>query len=137
MVTTLQLEVARRLTAKPGEPDYGLLTLLVQLDYLPLGWFKIPAGCFFPEPDVDSACVSLVRRAEPLLAPAQRATFVRLVKCSFSQRRKMMLKLLKAQWPEAALRAAFEHLTLSPQVRAEALSLEQFAALTRSLVPPP
>ena len=48
MVATLQLEVARRLMAKAGDEDYGVLTLLVQLDYEPRDWFKIPASCFFP-----------------------------------------------------------------------------------------
>jgi 16S rRNA (adenine1518-N6/adenine1519-N6)-dimethyltransferase len=48
MVATLQLEVAQRLMAKAGDDDYGVLTLLVQLDYEPREWFKIPAGCFFP-----------------------------------------------------------------------------------------
>src|SRR5690349_18350482 len=62
MVATLQLEVARRLMAKAGEEDYGILSLLVQLTHEPSGLFKIPAGCFFPPPDVDSACITLVRR---------------------------------------------------------------------------
>ena len=67
LVATLQLEVAQRLMARPDDDDYGVLTLLVQLDFEPRGWFKIPPGCFFPSPDVDSACVYLVRRAQPLL----------------------------------------------------------------------
>ena len=95
MVATLQLEVAQRLMAKSGDDDYGVLTLLVQLDYEPRNWFKIPAGCFYPAPDVDSACVVLIRRAPPLLPENQRAAFVKIVKRAFSQRRKMMLKLLK------------------------------------------
>src|SRR6185312_5636822 len=66
LVATLQLEVARRLMAQAGDDDYGLLTLLVQLDFEPRDSFKIPAGCFFPQPDVDSACVVLVRRTQPL-----------------------------------------------------------------------
>ena len=69
MVATLQIEVAKRLCAQAGSPDYGLLTLLVQLHYESRGWFKIPAGCFFPAPEVDSACVCLVRREQPLLPP--------------------------------------------------------------------
>src|SRR5204862_8061189 len=52
IVATLQLEVARRLVARPGDRDYGLLTLLVQLSYQALSRFKIPASCFFPQPDV-------------------------------------------------------------------------------------
>ena len=133
MVATLQIEVAKRLMAGPGTADYGVLTLLVQLDYEPQGWFKIPAGCFFPEPDVDSACVSLLRRPQPLLTPAQAASFVRIVKRSFSQRRKMMLKLLKQDWPEPVLGEAFQQLQLSPRVRAEQVALDQFVRLTQSL----
>ena len=134
MVATLQLEVARRLMAGPGSPDYGVLTLLVQFGYAPGLWFKIPPGCFFPEPDVDSACVCLVRRAQPLLLPAEATVFSKIVKRSFSQRRKMMLKLLKQDWPAPALHEAFTQLQLSPQVRAEAVSLEQFVELTRTLL---
>ena len=85
MVATLQLEVAQRLMAKAGDKDFGVLTLLVQLDYEPHDWFKIPAGCFFPAPDVDSACVILKRRAQPLLHENQHATFVKIVKRAFSQ----------------------------------------------------
>lgn len=133
MVVTLQLEVARRLLARADDEDYGLLTLLVQLDYEPRGWFKIPATCFFPAPDVDSACVVLVRRAEPLLADEHRAAFVKVVKRALSQRRKMMLKLLKADWPVEKLERAFAKLGISLQERAEKLSLAQFAELTRLL----
>jgi 16S rRNA (adenine1518-N6/adenine1519-N6)-dimethyltransferase len=133
MVATLQIEVAKRLMAKPGNADYGLLTLLVQLDYAPQGWFKIPASCFFPEPDVDSACVCLVRRAEPLLRDAARGAFIQVVKRSFSQRRKMMFKLLKQDWPEQQLVGEFERLKLSPRIRAEEVSLEQFAQIAQGL----
>ena len=137
MVGTLQAEVAKRLHAEPGAPDYGVLTLLVQLNYEPQPWFKIPPSCFFPEPDVDSACICLVRREPPPLADDQRRVFVRLVKRSFSQRRKMMLKLLKQDWPEPRLAQAFERLNLSPQIRAEKVSLEQFTQLARNLTGEP
>ncbi len=133
VVVTLQLEVARRLMARTDDDDYGVLTLLVQLDFEPRGNFKIPSGCFFPEPDVDSACVCLVRREPPLLPEALRKNFVRIVKLAFSQRRKMMLKLLKQEWPRERLEAAFASLGISVQERAEKLSLEQFAALARML----
>jgi 16S rRNA (adenine1518-N6/adenine1519-N6)-dimethyltransferase len=130
MVTTLQLEVAQRLMAQADDDDYGVLTLLVQLNYEPRGKFKIPADCFFPAPNVDSMCVVLQRRARPLLAEEQRAMFVKIVKRAFSQRRKMMLKLLKEDWAADTLAAAFAELKISPQERAEKLSLEQFVALT-------
>jgi 16S rRNA (adenine1518-N6/adenine1519-N6)-dimethyltransferase len=130
MVATLQLEVAKRLMAKPDEPDYGILTLLMQLDYQPIAWFKIPAACFFPQPDVDSACVALGRRSQALLQARQRETFVSIVKRSFSQRRKMMAKLLKADWPVDNVDQAFAAVSLPLQIRAEAVSLEQFVSLT-------
>jgi 16S rRNA (adenine1518-N6/adenine1519-N6)-dimethyltransferase len=133
IAATLQLEVARRLMAKAGEEDYGLLTLLVQLDYAPRDCFKIPAGCFFPAPDVDSACVVLDRRATPLLPEGRREFFVKIVKRAFSQRRKMMLKLLREDWPVEKLEQAFAGLKIPVQERAEKLGLEQFVALTEIL----
>ncbi|HEU5126043.1 MAG TPA: 16S rRNA (adenine(1518)-N(6)/adenine(1519)-N(6))-dimethyltransferase RsmA [Verrucomicrobiae bacterium] len=133
LVATLQLEVAKRLMAKADDEDYGILTLLVQIDFEPRGWFKIPSSCFFPEPGVDSACVCLIRRPQLLLNVEQRKVFIRLVKLAFSQRRKMMLKLLKQQWPLEKLTAVFATLNISPQERAEKLSLEQFVELTKLL----
>ncbi len=136
MVVTLQLEVARRLIARAGDEDYGMLSLLMQLRYEPKGHFVIPADCFFPAPDVDSAYVTLDRRS-PLLLPAdQHAAFDKLVKLSFSQRRKMMLKLLKRDWPVAKLESAFATAGLSPQIRAEKVTLEQFVNLTQLLHAP-
>ena len=133
IVVTLQLEVAQRLMAATDDDHYGILTLLLQLDFQPRGWFKIPPGCFFPSPEVDSACVCLVRREPPLLAEELRETFRKIVKKAFSQRRKMMLKLLKQDWPKEKLEAAFAELKISPMERAEKLSLEQFVALTEKL----
>ncbi len=133
MVATLQIEVAQRIAAQTDDDDYGVLTLLLQIQYESRGWFKIPAGCFFPEPDVDSACITLVRRQEPLLEPKLVPAFTRIVKRAFSQRRKMMMKLLKQDWPAEKLGAAFDRLSLSPQIRAEKVSLQQFADFTKIL----
>jgi 16S rRNA (adenine1518-N6/adenine1519-N6)-dimethyltransferase len=133
MVATLQLEVAQRLMAETDGEDYGILTLLVQLHYQPTGLFKIPPKCFFPAPDVDSACITLVRREKPLLPAELVPKFERIVKTAFSQRRKMMMKLLKQSWPIEKLEAAFTSLGLSPQERAEKVTLEQFAELTKAL----
>src|SRR5207249_2495946 len=133
MVATLQMEVAQRLVAKRGDEDYGVLTFLIQLSYQPQGWYKIPASCFFPEPHVDSACVSLARRDPPLLEPAKRALFNRIVKRSFSQRRKMMFKLLREDWPAKRLEEAFGVATLPRSARAENAGLEQFVRLTQLL----
>ncbi len=136
MTATLQIEVARRLMAKGGADDYGLLSLLVQLRFEPKGMFKIPSCCFFPPPDVDSACITLVRRERELLPESLRPTFVRIVKRAFSQRRKMMVKLLKQDWAVEQLEAAISELQISPLIRAEAVTLEQFVRLTEMLAAP-
>ena len=133
LVATLQLEVVQRIFSPPDHEQYGLLTLYLQLRYEPVEWFKIPAGCFFPAPDVDSATIFLRRRAQPLLPDAQVRTFHRLVKLAFSERRKMMAKLLKQQWPADRVLDALNQIGISPQARAQTISLEQFVALTKLL----
>lgn len=133
IVATLQLEVAQRLMARAGDKDYGILTLLLQLRYLPQGCFKIPATCFHPAPDVDSACITLTRRKAWLLEPAATEVFTAIVKRAFSQRRKMMFKLLRQDWPEQKLAAAFDALSLPRDARAETVTLEQFVRLTQWL----
>ena len=134
MVATVQLEVAQRIESPPDAEHYGVLTLLLQLRYEPQGWFKIPASCFFPAPEVDSACIVLERRGEPLLSPEAAQVFTKIVKRAFSQRRKMMFKLLKADWPETKLATAFEELKISRQTRAEQQDLKSFVALTKMLL---
>jgi len=133
MVVTLQLEVAHRIAAAPDTDDYGVLTLLLGLNYEHGGLFKIPASCFFPAPDVESGCITLRRRTRPLLDEREAKVFVRVVKRAFSQRRKMMFKLLKAEWPEDRLHDAFGRLGIPPQERAEKVSLELFTDFSRLL----
>ena len=133
LVVTLQLEVVKRLHAAAGTEDYGLLTLLLQLRYQSAGWFKLPANCFFPQPNVDSACITLIRRPTPLLSLDEAKRFTRLVKIALGQRRKMMFKLLTAAWPEDRLEAAFAATGIARTERAERVGLEQFVALTRAL----
>lgn len=135
MAVTLQLEVAQRLAAAPGTQQYGVLTLLVQLRYQIVAMFKIPPGCFYPAPKIDSACVTLVRRPDLPVAFSQMRAYEKIVKRGFSQRRKMMLKLLKADWPLPTLQAAFAELGISPQARAETVTLAQYVQLTRLLAP--
>jgi 16S rRNA A1518/A1519 N6-dimethyltransferase RsmA/KsgA/DIM1 with predicted DNA glycosylase/AP lyase activity len=83
---------------------------------------------------VDSACVVLERRPVPLLSVEQREVFVKIVKRAFSQRRKMMLKLLREDWPVEKLERAFAGLKIPARERAEKLSLGQFVHLTEELL---
>ena len=133
IVATLQYEVALRIRARVGHPEYGLLGLLLQLNYEPAGHFRLPAGSFYPKPEVDSACITLVRRSQPPLTAAQEKVYQGLVRDGFSQRRKMMLKLLKNRWSEPQLRQTLADLSISPQVRAEQVTREQFIEMARRL----
>ena len=133
MVVTLQLEVVRRLMAEHGSKHYGVLTLLTGLHYRVGEWFEIPRGSFFPEPNVDSGCIELLRRDNSLLTPTQRGAYKRIIKRGFSERRKKLMKLLKHDWPAEVVESAFNMLGLNEQIRGEKVSLEQFVELTQHL----
>lgn len=133
VATTLQWEVIQRIRAKPGDEDYGILTLLLAVRYVARGAFRIPANCFFPAPDVESGCINLDLRPEPLVPLEALDAWAQLIKLAFSQRRKKMSKLLKSRWTEAKLEAAFGKAGLAPDIRAERVSADQFRILLNSL----
>lgn len=130
MTVTLQWEVIDRIAAPVDTPEYGLLSLILQLRYKTINRFKIKSGAFFPAPEVDSGVISLERRSEELLPTELHPLFVKIVRQSFSQRRKMMKKLLKAQWDEYLLTEAFRKISLPETIRAEKVTLKQFTLLT-------
>lgn len=129
LTVTVQLEVAQRIVAQHSESDYGLLSLFIQLRYMPQGFFKIPASCFFPAPKIDSACITLTRREKELLTNDQRDLFYKIIKRAFSQRRKIMMKLLKSDFPE--IKDAFAALNIPPDARGESISLNQYVELAK------
>jgi len=133
MVVTLQDEVIDRIAAKPDTEEYGVLTLLVGLRFRVASVFPIPRGCFFPAPDVESACAVLERRLDTGLDERHVGTFVRMVKAGFQQRRKMLPKLLAAEWPREAVMAAMERAGVPVTARAETVSREQFLAMASVL----
>ena len=133
LVVTLQLEVAQRLCGKPGTKEYSKLTLLVGCRYTVGHMFKISPHCFFPEPKVNSACLTLDRRTEPLFEDSLYKPFATVVKRAFSQRRKMMRKNLRGGWPDEVVDAAMNAAELDSKIRAEKVTLEEFVDLTRQL----
>lgn len=133
LVVTVQWEVGQRLAAQHATREYSKLTLLVGCRYIVNDMFKISPHCFFPEPRVDSACLTLDRRPEPLYPEALHKPFTTVVKRAFSQRRKMMRKNLKGGWPEDQLDAAMTAAGLDSKIRAEKVTLEQFVTLTQEL----
>ncbi|MEY2526808.1 MAG: rRNA (adenine1518-N6/adenine1519-N6)-dimethyltransferase [Verrucomicrobiota bacterium] len=127
-VLMLQKELARRLSALPSTPDYGALTLQIQLHHRVEYLRAVSANVFIPRPEVDSALVMITPRAPAELPAVDFVLFNELVRRGFSQRRKQVGKLLAhyiSDWEQAA-----ETLGLDRQVRAEAISLEQWIALT-------
>jgi len=136
MTITLQLEVARRLTATPGHKDFGLLSLWSQLIYEVKIRKVISPACFYPAPNVRSAILQLIRR-EPLEpAPAERDYFFALTKFAFSQRRKQLGTVLRATpvhlnlTPER-VRNAFQKLEIDLRRRPEELTVAQWRDLAR------
>jgi 16S rRNA (adenine1518-N6/adenine1519-N6)-dimethyltransferase len=126
MVLTLQREVAERLSAKPGTKDYGALTLFTQLRYHSTTLRVVSSGCFYPRPHVESAVIALDRR-EPRVRLSPGAPFHQIVRQGFSQRRKMLRKLV------AGAGDALTSLGLPATARGEELSLEQWIALANAL----
>ncbi len=137
-VFLLQREVTERIAADPGGKDYGILSVLLQLHADVDVPHHVPAGAFTPPPEVESAVVRLEFRAAPVADPGDEATFRRVVKGAFAQRRKTLgnaLKSARLAEPER-LAAAFAAAGIDPGRRAETLSVPEFAALSRALAAP-
>ena len=124
----LQQEMAQRLSAQPRTSDYGALTLIVQLHYRVEYLRTVPRSVFLPQPEVDSAFVKITPRPINQLLHHDPELFKRLVRLGFSQRRKQLQKLLRAEVPdwELAARAC----GFGAKARAEELSLEQWVMLS-------
>ena len=138
MTVMVQKEVAQRLCAAPGTGEYGAFTLLVQWYAEPKMLFDVPPDCFTPRPKVTSAVVRLERRDAPPAAVDDEALFFSVVRAAFKQRRKTLPNAVSAGVPgvaRAEAEDALRALGLSPAVRGEALSLEEFAALSNALLP--
>jgi len=136
MVFLLQKEVTDRIAADPGGKEYGVLSVLLQLHADVDVPHHVPAGAFTPPPEVESAVVRLEVRAAPRADPGDEALFRKVVKGAFVQRRKTVANSLKgaAVAPAEALARALEAAGIDPGRRAETLSVEEFAALTRALL---
>ncbi len=136
IVLMLQREVAERLAASPGTKDYGPLSVYVALYTEPTLESRVAASCFHPRPDVESRILRLDVRNEPLCRVDNADYFQRLVRASFSKRRKTLLNNLKS--PQLALTgaqidSALTALDIDGARRAETLSVKEFAALSNLL----
>ena len=134
-VFTLQREVVDRLAAKPGGRDYGLLTVLLGLRYDIEKVMDLSASYFHPPPKVESAVARFERMAKPRAEVTSDARFKKVVKAGFAHRRKTLLNSLKSDPSLGDVAAALQRSGVDGKRRAETLSVEEFAALERALIP--
>lgn len=129
----VQKEVADRMQVGPGSKDYGALSLAVQYYANPYIVANVPPNCFIPRPNVGSAVIRLTRYQEPPVQVKDQKLMFKLIRASFNQRRKTLQNGLnnspEISFSKEEITKAIESLGVSPSVRGEALSLEQFAQL--------
>ena len=123
IIGMFQKEVAQRAASKEGSKVYGVLSVLMQAYYEIEYLFDVGNECFDPPPKVQSGVIRMKRKATALDYKSERAFWV-LVKTAFNQRRKTMRNAVKSLFPADVLQ---DDIFLK---RAEALSVEDFAALT-------
>lgn len=136
LILMVQREVAQRLMARPGTKAYGQLTLQIQCWYEVTSVIDVPAGCFFPPPKVDSTVIALTPRPKAAVNAHNYQALSQLVKGAFQHRRKTLCNSLKASRPDietGRVQATLDQLGLAGNVRAEVLSLAQFAQLSDAL----
>ena len=134
----VQKEVADRMQVGPGSKDYGALSLAVQYYASPYIVANVPPNCFIPRPNVGSAVIRLTRYQEPPVQVKDPKLMFKLIRASFNQRRKTLQTGLnnspEISFSKEEITKAIESLGVSPSVRGEALSLEQFAQLANYFV---
>ncbi len=134
MTLMMQKEVADRLLASPGTPEYGAVTVALDLYATIEKHFNVPKGAFLPAPQVTSTVVTITPRQKPLFPDGYEEKVRSLVRAAFSQRRKTLSNALCAAGVERTrTEAALASLGVSPDVRGERLSAEQYIKLALEL----
>ena len=130
----VQKEVADRMKVGPGSKDYGALSLAVQYYAKPYLVANVPANCFIPRPNVDSAVIRLTRHESPAVEVEDETLMFNMIRASFNQRRKTLQNGLKNSglFPvsKEEIIEVIKEAGLPETVRGEALTLEQFARLS-------
>ncbi len=133
----VQKEVAERMQVGPGTKDYGALSLAVQYYAKPEVMMTVPAGCFMPRPNVDSAVIKLTRHAAPPVTVPDEKFMFDLIRAAFNQRRKTLVNALGNAaglcLEKDSILCALEKMECAPTIRGEALTLEEFAVLAQLL----
>jgi len=131
----MQLEVAERIVASPGNREYGYLSVVCQFYTQPEIVLRIPPGAFRPPPKVTSALVRMTLPGERTSVDLNDdAGFLNFVKLCFGQKRKVLRNNLRTIASDRKIQEAVAAAGLRPDARAEQLSIPEFAALFASLV---
>lgn len=130
----VQKEVAERMQVGVGTKDYGALSLAVQYYAKPKLMMSVPASCFMPRPNVDSAVIKLTRYDNPPVSVTDEKRMFAIIHAAFNQRRKTLVNSLNnaigLDIHKEEVLSALETMKLPATIRGEALSLSQFAQLT-------
>ena len=132
----VQKEVADRMKCGPGSKDYGALSLAVQFYSNPEIVANVSPESFIPKPGVGSAVIRLTRYPKPPVEVDDEKHMFKLIRAAFNMRRKTMVNSLMSGnlgLTKEEILTAIDKLNLSPQVRGEALTLNEFAALSNIL----
>ena len=133
----IQREVALRMQAFPGTKDYGALSLAIQYYSTTEIIANVPPNCFMPRPNIDSAVIKLTLRDSKPYPLNDKDLMFKLVRAAFNQRRKTLVNSIKnaanLNIGKETIAAALEEMNLSPSIRGEALSLEDFCTLSNIL----
>ena len=136
-VLMFQLEVAKRVVARPGTKDYGPLSLWSQLYTRARIAFSVRPQAFYPPPQVESAVVKFEILPQPSMAIPDEKILRQVIRSAFAYRRKTLLNALRlgefSHLPTKKILEALQSVKISPESRGEVLTLEQFCDLTRSL----
>lgn len=131
----VQKEAADRLCAQPGKRESGAISVAVRYYAQPEILFKVSRGSFLPAPNVDSAVIRLHVRKQPAVSVENERFFFSVVKAAFGQRRKTVANSLCAglSISKEVVGQALKQADVPATARAEQLTLEQFAAVSREL----
>ena len=139
----VQKEVAQRMQVGPGTKDYGALSLAVQFYADAQVVLKVPASCFMPRPNVDSAVIKLVRHEDAPVKVKDEQFMFRVIRAAFNQRRKTLANSLANSselngsghaCTREDVTTALEAMGLPAGIRGEALTLAQFGELADRLI---
>ena len=129
----IQKEMADRIAAQPGTKDYGTISIFSQLYCDVSKQLTVAHDCFYPPPKVDSEVVKFTIRDRPLVEVKDEHFFEKLVRTSFSKRRKMLLNTLKEanylNRNKHEILQALEQSGIDPRRRPETLTIKEFNTL--------